>query len=69
MVAYHHPNAGPWTGQTPVVIDGIGFKPFEQEEIAGVEGVKNNLYVRYASLQEPHNPLVQDQAIEKFTNE
>lgn len=68
-ISYHHPNSGPWTGHTPITIDGIGFKPFEEEELAHVEGVKNNLYVRYASLEAPHGPLVEDQPVTKYTNE
>ena len=71
MIAYHHPNSGPWTGQTPVLIDGIGFKPFEEQELAGIEGISNNLFIRYASIDDPHSPLVEDQLIskDKYTNE
>ena len=71
MIAYHHPNSGPWTGQTPVMIDGIGFIPFEKEELEGVDGIKNNLYIRYADIANNHGALVQDQLIpkDKYTNE
>jgi len=60
VISYHHPNSGPWTGQTPLIIEGIGFKPFEEEELAGIEGVSNNLFVRYADINQPHAPLLAD---------
>ena len=57
MIAYHHPNSGPWTGATPVAIDGIGFKPFEDDDVTGLE---NKIYIRYANIADPHGPLVED---------
>jgi hypothetical protein len=41
-------------------LDGIGFKPFEEQELAGIEAISNNLFIRYASIDDPHSPLVED---------
>jgi hypothetical protein len=59
MIAYHHPNSGPWTGHTPVTIDGVGFAPFDSDEFHE-HGFENKLYIRYASIEAPHKPLVGD---------
>lgn len=69
VISHHHPNSGPWTGQTPLVIEGIGFKPFEEEELAGIAGIENNLYIRYADTLYPHAPLIADQKVDHYTNE